>query len=88
MVGPRGRFSNSSRRCALAVAPDFESRRTRKEMTNKDFRGLVSIGVATCLTVPPHKAMAPTGTISKEIFFGMWEWKGAMRVIGHVRIEQ
>jgi hypothetical protein len=30
--------------------------------------------------------MAATGTISKDTFLAIWNWKGAMRVIGHVVI--
>jgi hypothetical protein len=29
-----------------------------------------------------------TGTISKKTFLGIWEWKGAMRVIRHVRLDE
>jgi hypothetical protein len=29
-----------------------------------------------------------TGTISKATFLDIWKWKGAMRVIGHVKIEE
>lgn len=32
--------------------------------------------------------MASGGTISKETFLRIWNWKGAMRVIRHVRIEE
>jgi hypothetical protein len=31
--------------------------------------------------------MSSTGTVSKKTFLGIWNWKGAMRVIRHVRIE-
>jgi hypothetical protein len=30
--------------------------------------------------------MASTGTISEKTFLGIWKWKGAMRVIGHVML--
>jgi hypothetical protein len=33
------------------------------------------------------KEMGSKGTVSKETFLGVWNWKGAMRVIRHMRIE-
>jgi len=32
--------------------------------------------------------MSSTGTISEETFLAIWKWKGAMRVIGHVRMDE
>src|SRR5437867_11428184 len=32
--------------------------------------------------------MVSTGTISKETFLDIWGWKGAIRVIRHVRMEE
>ena len=34
------------------------------------------------------REIARTGTISKETFLDIWKWKGAMRVIRHVRLEE
>jgi hypothetical protein len=34
------------------------------------------------------REMNSRGTISRETFLGIWNWKGAMRVIGHVLLEQ
>ncbi len=31
--------------------------------------------------------MASAGTVSKSTFLRIWNWKGAMRVIGHVLID-
>jgi len=33
------------------------------------------------------KEMGSKGTVSKKTFLGIWNWKGAMRVIRNVRIE-
>jgi len=34
------------------------------------------------------RQMSSSGTISKDTFLAIWNWKGAMRVIGHVLLDQ
>ena len=50
----------------------------RTENDEDDYQRLVAV-VA--------KEMASMGTISKKTFLEIWKWKGAMRVIRHVKIE-
>jgi hypothetical protein len=40
------------------------------------------------LTEVVHRDVKSRGTISREAFQAIWKWKGAMRVIRHVKIEQ
>jgi hypothetical protein len=35
-----------------------------------------------------HEEAEQTGTISKKTFLGIWKWKGAMRVIRHVILDE
>jgi hypothetical protein len=62
-----------------AFIREWHPKYDRIEDDEADYRPLVDI-VA--------QEMRLKGTISKETFLAIWSWKGAMRVIRHVRIEQ
>jgi hypothetical protein len=62
-----------------AFIAEWHPKYDRTENDEDEYQGLVR-------TVA--RDMGSTGTISKDTFFRIWNWKGAMRVIRHVIIEE
>lgn len=62
-----------------AFIREWHPKYDRTESDEPEYRGLVAV-VA--------KEMQSIGTISEATFLNIWRWKGAMRVIRHVKMDQ